>query len=298
MLFIHGGIKDKNKHKIVMEYLCARYAKMGYITATMHYNQIQFDLIHTSLYSMLDEIRACVANIKQKLKNDYGFDDTKLELSIGGHSLGAHLSLLYGYSQIKNSPIPIKFIIAQAGTLDRRNGYHYTLKLGKEPLFDIEPASIDEGIKNGTLIYNFNDKFDLDWYNMYTGKRYDESKIKGMLDDNGNIKYDSEEYKKFFEIYKYCMGSYYINKTGDANENITPLLTEYGGMDQSTGVVQYKLLKQLSEKYKNKFPLELVYMRYGQHPLMDYEHENGIKAMRDFNTKILEFAKKYFTTES
>ena len=296
MLFIPGGSSNKD----YMEYLCPRYAKMGYITATMHYNQIQFNLIHTSLYSMLDEIRACLLHIKQKLKNDYGFNENKLELILGGHSLGGHLSLLYGYSQVKNSPIPIKFIISQAGTLDRNPNYHYTLKPGKEPLFDIEPKSLDEAIKNETLmqISVFNDKGVLDWYNMYTGKRYNDSKIKEMLDDNGRTKYDSEEYKKFFEIFKYCMCSYYINKTGDANESILPLLSEWGGMDQNAGVMQYKLIKHLSEKYKNKFPIDLVYMRYGQHALTDYETKNGLNSMRDFNTKILEFAKKYFTNES
>ena len=293
MLFIPGGSSNKD----YMEYLCPRYAKMGYITATMHYNQIQFNLIHTSLYSMLDEIRACLLHIKQKLKNDYGFDDTKLELILGGHSLGGHLSLLYGYSQVKNSPIPVKFIILQAAALDRRLELQYKLKPGKEPLANIESESIDKGVENGTLIPIMDEKGILDWYNMYTGKRYDDSKIKEMLDNEGHIKYESEEYKKFYEIYKHAMCSYYINKTGDANENITPLLAEFAGKDQNSGVAQYRLIKHLSEKYKNKFPIDLVYMRYGQHSLMDSETENGIKAMRDLNIKILDFAKKYFKDE-
>ena len=93
------------------------------------------------------------------------------------------------------------------------------------------------------------------------------------------------------------MCSYYINKTGDANENITPLLAEFGGKDQNCGVAQYRFIKHLSEKYKNKFPIDLVYMRYGEHSLMDSETENGIKAMRDLNIKILDFAKKYFMDE-
>ena len=175
--------------------------------------------------------------------------------------------------------------------------YQYKLQPGKEPLADIEPDSIDEGIKNGTLKGSMDEKGILQWFNYYTGKRYDDSKINEMLDKDGHIKYESEEYKNFSEAYKYCMCSYYINQTGDNNEEITPLLSEWAGNDQSTGVAQYKLIKYLSEKYKDKFPIDHVYMRYGQHSLMDYETQNGINAMRDFNTKILEFAKKYFTSE-
>jgi hypothetical protein len=291
MLFLHGGSRLKED----FQYLCARYAKMGYITATMHYNQIQFNLIHTSLYSMLDEMRACISHIKQKLKNDYGINDSRLELSVGGHSLGGHLSLLYGYSQVKNSPIPVKFIIAQAGALDRRLEYQYKLKEGKEPLADIESKSIDEGVNNGTLIPIMDERGILNWYNMYSGKRYNTSTIDEMLDNEGHIKYESEEYKNFYAIYQHAMCSYYINKTGDANENITPLLAEFGGKDQNCGVAQYRFIKHLSEKYKNKFPIDLVYMRYGEHSLMDSETENGINAMRDLNTKILEFANKYYS---
>ena len=287
MIFLHGGSRFKED----MHYICARYAKMGYITATMHYNEIKFDLIHTSLFSMLDEMRACIAHIKQKLKNDYGFDDTKLELSVSGHSLGGHLSLLYGYSQVNKSPIPVKFIILQAAALDRRLQYQYRLQEGKEPLADIESESIDEGIKNGTLGPIMDEKGILDWYNMYTGKRYDDSKINAMLDDNGHIKYESEEYKKFYTIYQHCMTSYYINKTGDAGENITPLLAEFGGKERNCGVAQYRLIKKLSQRYENKFPIDLVYMRYGEHSLMDSQTENGINAMRDLNIKILEWPK-------
>ena len=223
--------------------------------------------------------------------------ENKLELAISGHSLGGHLSLLYGFSVGDKSPIPVKMIIDQAGSLDRRLGYHYKLKAGKEPLADIEPESVDEGIKNGTLFSFMSEADILNWYNMYTGKRYDASKLQEMLDDDGHFNYESELYQNFSEIYKYCMGSYYINKTGDNNENIVPLLSEFAGNDQNSGVAQYKLIKHLSDKYPNKFPIDLVYMRYGQHSLMDYETENGINAMRDFHTKILEFSKKYFKNE-
>ena len=135
-----------------MQYFCSGYAKYGYITATMHYNEVKNNDNITSLFSMLDEIRACVTDIKQKLKDEYGFDEAKLEMAIGGHSLGGHLSMLYGYSTKNNSPIHVKFILNQAGTLDHRTYYDYSLATGKEPLTVIEPESIKEGVNNGTLV--------------------------------------------------------------------------------------------------------------------------------------------------
>ena len=35
-------------------------------------------------------------------------------------------------------------------------------------------------------------------------------------------------------------------------------------------------------------------MRYANHSLIDYDTDNGVNAMRDLNTKILEFTKNYF----
>ena len=62
-----------------------------------------------NIYKILDEITTAMKSIKNELKKE-GFNEDKLEVAIGGHSAGAHLSLLYSY-KIKNPPIPIKFVI-------------------------------------------------------------------------------------------------------------------------------------------------------------------------------------------
>ena len=129
---------------------------------------------------------------------------------------------------------------------------------------------------------------------MYLGNKFTDTQINEMLDDKKQIRYDSDSYKEFDKSIKYCLGSYYINKTGDNNENIIPLLSEFAGKDKQGGVAKFTLTRHLSEKYKGKFPIDLVYMRYGEHSLMDYQTENGKQAMRDLHTKILEFATKYF----
>ena len=90
--------------------------------------------------------------------------------------------MLYGYSTKNNSPIHVKFILNQAGTLDHRTYYDYSLATGKEPLTVIEPESIKEGVNNGTLVPIFNDQNFLIWYNMYLGNKFTDSQINEMID--------------------------------------------------------------------------------------------------------------------
>ena len=291
-LFIHGG----SRYKEDMEYLCSRYAKMGYITATLDYTEINENNNHTNFFRYFDEFTACITNIKQKLKEEYGFDENKLELAIGGHSLGARLSMIYGYSRRKeNTVIPIKFIINQAGSLDYDVNYFYKVTTYNVTLSNIEPESIDEGIKNGTLTSFLNDYTILTIYNSYLGYKYNQSQIMQMLDNNKNINYESELYKEFYNSAKYCYGSYYINESAKNGESIIPLLSEYAGNDVRAGVAYYKFIKNLSEEYD--FPIDLIYMRYGEHSLMDYKTENGMQALRNFNSKIVNFAKTFFTSD-
>ena len=106
MLFIHGG-GWKYGDKGHIAYFCSRYAKFGYITATMNHTYLNKKYKGYSIFKIMDEITCCIQNIKDYLKNE-GFNENKLELSIGGISSGAHLSLLYGYS-IKNSQFQLNF---------------------------------------------------------------------------------------------------------------------------------------------------------------------------------------------
>ena len=72
---------------------------MGYITATLEFNEILPNSSNTNFIRYIDEISTGISHIKQKLK-EYGFNETKLEMAIGGHSLGWHLSILYTYSML------------------------------------------------------------------------------------------------------------------------------------------------------------------------------------------------------
>ena len=96
-----------------MEYLAKRYAKQGYITATMSYTLLIENFTDYNIFKIMDEITACIQNIKEQLISRH-FDGDKLELALGGTSAGGHIALLYTYS-ITNSPIPIKFLIDIVG---------------------------------------------------------------------------------------------------------------------------------------------------------------------------------------
>ena len=135
ILFIHRGGWEKGV-KEDMKFYCSRYAKCGYISSTMNYTFLIKKYKEYNIFRILDEITACISNIKAKL-NKEGFDENKLEIALGGASGGAHLSLLYGYS-IKNSPLLAKFVINIVGLVSLEPEGWYLIDKDREPLHNIE----------------------------------------------------------------------------------------------------------------------------------------------------------------
>lgn len=115
ILFIHGGgWMGGNKEDI--SYLCERFAKKGYITATMNYTLYNENT--ASWFSsdvMLDEISAAVACIKS-FSDEHSLHITKLATS--GYSAGGHLSMLYSFSRGAAGAIPVVFTANMAGPAD------------------------------------------------------------------------------------------------------------------------------------------------------------------------------------
>ena len=117
MLFIHGGAWIVGQRSD-MDYVCKRYAKEGYITATMSYTLLKHLTRPTpgvNLTTMLDEIEACIKQIKTTTA-EMGYKVDQLALS--GYSAGGHLALLYAFNRYETSPLPIRFVFEQVGPID------------------------------------------------------------------------------------------------------------------------------------------------------------------------------------
>jgi len=76
ILFIHGGSWTSGD-KADMEYLAKRYAKQGYITATMSYTLLIENFTDYNIFKIMDEITACIQSIKEQLISR-NYDDSKL----------------------------------------------------------------------------------------------------------------------------------------------------------------------------------------------------------------------------
>ncbi len=110
LLLIHGGSWTGGKRDEVA-YDCKYYAKNGCITATMDYSLVS-DKNDVTIKTMLDEITACIAALKQRLAKE-GCQAPKL--AVGGFSAGGHLALLYAYSRASESAIPVAFVFDKVG---------------------------------------------------------------------------------------------------------------------------------------------------------------------------------------
>ena len=115
ILYIHGGSWTGGKKEDMAE-KCERFAKKGYITATMNYTLYADGLFgKVTALTMCDEIGKAINRIK-------AFSDEKelniTKLAVSGYSAGAHLSMLYGFSRGDDSAIELVFTANQVGPSD------------------------------------------------------------------------------------------------------------------------------------------------------------------------------------
>ena len=110
MLFIHGGAwKEGSKEDF--HFACKRYAKLGYVTASLEYT-LWKEGEKTTFFTMLDDIGKCLAHLRDtSAKHHYPVK----AVALSGMSAGAHLAMLYAYSRAKESPIPIVFVFQHVG---------------------------------------------------------------------------------------------------------------------------------------------------------------------------------------
>ena len=113
MLFVHGGSWTSGK-KEDMSWACKRYAKAGYVTATMNYTLVG-EKTKGYINAMNSEIELCVKRISH-VADSLGIRIDKM--AIGGYSAGGHLAMLYAYTHRHNSAIPLAFCISYVGPAD------------------------------------------------------------------------------------------------------------------------------------------------------------------------------------
>ena len=289
ILFIHGGSWINGK-KEDMDSFCKKYVKYGFITATMGFNLLQRGSTNHSIFRILDEISATILSIKNYLKIK-GFNENKLEIALGGYSSGAHISLLYAY-YFQDNPIPIKFVINFCGPVTLELEYWFQIKDINETLENIGQKNIDKIINEnkikGVEKYN-NGSTAILLMNGFIGNKYKESEFNEFLDEKYNINKDSEKYKDLFNMVKYLLPVYLVNK------NTIPTLCAYSGKDETIGIGHYAYLKSKFEENKNN-NISLVYSRYASHNFFKLKKRNDVESMEEMHFQILNFSKLYFSS--
>ena len=177
ILFIHGGAWvacDRTE----TAFLAQIYFEHEYITANMEYTLLNETKKDTNLYRILDEISACIENIKSRLIN-IGFNESELQMAVGGLSAGAHLSILYSYL-MKNHPLPIKFIIDIVGPINVDTENYYIIEKEEDTLPDIEPETVDKAMQENE--YNKSKRYCEDsslvmYLNLFIGGKYSKEEI-------------------------------------------------------------------------------------------------------------------------
>lgn len=118
VFLIHGGAWIFGDQTMFYDH-AMRAAELGYIGVTVDYSKLAQKATATQ---MNNEVFTACSVLKQTLL-DKGI--TPRKMIVAGHSAGAHLALLYGYTHYTDTPIEIAFITAASSpseflTLDKR----------------------------------------------------------------------------------------------------------------------------------------------------------------------------------
>ena len=287
ILFIHGGAWNGG-WRFEEELFFSSYGKIGYITANMEYTLLVDGSKDTNIFRIVDEISACIADIKERLKQE-GFDENYLELAIFGYSAGAHLTLLYSYL-IDDSPIKIKFTVNMCGPISLERHLILALKVVNDTLPSLEKSEVEKAFSQGRLNQTtLSDSMLLQKLNLFLGSKYTKNELEEMIIKNGSeyiINYENEKFQDLHNRTKHAFPLYIEDK------NKVPVLCFYGGNDEVVGVMAYGYLEEKAKKVGKT--IELIYSKYSIHNFYKFEVQDNVECLRTLNVKILEFADRYF----
>ena len=273
ILFIHGGAWVSGFKTDVNEYVY-EFAKRGYVSATIKYSLLKrsMDDRSLSIFRNLDEIDACINSIKTVLKNDLGFDDTKLNLVIGGASSGAHLSMLYSYSRGDKCPLPIKFIIDAVGPTDIKENAWKKFNYVTDEILEagIEKTAIDAQEASSNIAglavsgedYRWNEYNTAKIANGMCGIPYSVDSIKASSSNEQFINNPNEASNAMTKAdggEDQLSVTYWINKT----TNRYPIICAYAGKDSVVGIKQYATLQPVLEA--KSINHEFIYFKNSDH---------------------------------
>jgi acetyl esterase/lipase len=274
LLFIHGGFWVKGD-KSLSTPICEDLANQGYITASMGYSLLNSTNYNSSIFRILDEVASAIKSIKKALK-EKGFNESKLELAIGGASSGSQIALLYAYFY-KKSPLDIKFAINLVGPVTFNNSYYYQIKNISKPLDNIEQESIDKAIKENTIEpikASLNGVDPIGLLNLFFGYKYNEITMQD---------------KRCLDLLRQFQLVFPIEY---ADKNVVPTLCLYTGKDTVVGVRQYSYLKS---KFVDKKKIDIQYCKNLTHEIDVKDSQDSKNCFSELYTKILNFSNNYFS---
>ena len=289
VLWLHGGAWIQGR-KEEMNIFVNNYIQNGYIIANMGYTLLNSVYKNANIFRILDEVRSCVESIKNKLMNEEKFNGNKLGLGIGGGSAGAHIALLYSYL-MKESPIPVKFVIDSVGPIGLDPKYFTHLANYSEPLDSIENITVmQKALENKKIVENKGSKFILELMNGFLGNIYSNEFINSIF-VNGSINKTNSNYTELLNKVKFA-DILYVN-----DESKCPTICFYTGKDNIAGLSHFAYL---NERAKGERIIKFIYSKYIGHTVFDIdtstkETENdGKNAVKMLNYYIYDFAKIYF----
>jgi acetyl esterase/lipase len=285
-LLIHGGsyqVGDKSDLKD----LCESLANQGNIAATMAHTFLNNSNFNSTIFRILDEIATVIKSIKNNLK-EKGFNETKLEIAIGGASSGSHLALLYAYSY-KNSPLEIKYAINMIGPVTYESQYFYVLINKNDTLDQIDEESIKKYEEEKKIMPLYVGPYFVQLMNIFLG--YNEyNNLFPMIKSQETWEIDTESpaYKELLEKAKLSFPITHVNK------DTPPTICFYTGKDTFVGVKQYSYLKSVFEKNENE-KIDLIYVKGLNHAIYVEGSEEAKVGLNQLFGKIAEYSQRYFT---
>ena len=167
--------------------------------------------------------------------------------------------------------------------------FFYKLKsLNQTPLESIENITIiEQGVKEGKVIPLQDEMTVLLYLNLFNGNKFNNSELQKMLDKNGSIIEENENYQELLHFAKFS----FITDIDDYHKDM-PTMCIYGGTDTVLGIGTYAYLKEKAKKDGRK--LDYFYSRYEGHALVFPFTDNGKQVLWNITASTMENIKKYF----